>query len=209
MSGMAICRVCAIPYDVGPTDIQQKCLCRRSTDDPRWVFQDGPHRVSYDYNEHTTLCHCCVAEKLRSGSKWSVWFCDQCKQRVIGLNRRVGLSVIPIGRHSLMHGVGLTGKSTGPEVHAFTRQLKSLFGRMDDLFEWRRIRFAFNAARLGDAWHGDVELDPYLEAVSSSRDPELSKAKAFEALCEHFDVPIGLLGGVSVTPARYPHGGTT
>ena len=64
----------------------QRCRCHPS-DEPTWP--------RFDFNEHLHLCECCRLDPLRSGSRWSVWFCDECKARVRDLNHRLGRYVDP------------------------------------------------------------------------------------------------------------------
>jgi hypothetical protein len=45
---------------------------------------------------------------VSSGSKWSLFFCEDCKMRVVAHNQGAGRCVIPIGRHSIMNGVFLS-----------------------------------------------------------------------------------------------------
>ena len=210
MSSMAICHICAIPYGYGTTEFRQKCQCRRSGDEERWSETCGPcgsHQLVFDFNEHTTLCYCCLSEKLRSGSKWCVWFCDECKAKIVAFNKWMGATVIPIGRHTIMAGVALKGGSSRSEVRAFVSQMNSLFSRMNDLSEWRKVRFRFNLARLGDVWKGDPDLDAYLQAVRESGDRALAKEAAFVELCRHFEVPDSLFTRFSVTPSGYAGSG--
>jgi hypothetical protein len=63
---------------------------------------------AFDYNECAELCRCCAAECVSSGSKWSLFFCEDCKMRVVAHNQGAGRCVIPIGRHSIMNGVFLS-----------------------------------------------------------------------------------------------------
>ena len=63
------------------------------------------HKGALDFPTAAELCRCCGLELLQSGCKWSVWFCNDCKPRVLKLNQSVGAWVIPIRRHSLMHGL--------------------------------------------------------------------------------------------------------
>jgi hypothetical protein len=182
-----ICRKCATLYDDGD-DSGQRCACDRK-DQSSWS--------GYDYNEHTCLCHCCMRQTLRSGSRWSVWFCQGCKQRVLTLNRRVGLAVIPIGRHSLMNGIGLSGEAATKrsEVDAFTARLNAFFERVNDLYEWTRVKLHTNLLRVDMLWAGDPRLDEYLGAVRAGSHPQLTEEQSFIDLCAFMDVPEALIEG--------------
>ena len=184
---LRICRTCAKLYD-DVDDSGQHCACYRRNQ-LGWP--------GYDYNEHTGLCHCCVRETLPSGSRWSVWFCEACKERVLALNRRIGLSVIPIGRHSLMNGVGLSGEAATrrAEAAAFTAGLQSFFGRINDLHEWTRVKLHTNLLRTDLLWAGNPGLDEYLMAVRAGAHPQLSKGQSFKDLCAFMEVPQAIIEG--------------
>jgi hypothetical protein len=169
-------------FDRGLILRRQVCACLRHKQQ-KWP--------GVDFNEHSCLCYCCMREKLRSGSRWSVWFCQECKDRVLTLNRRLGIALIPIGRHSLMNAVGLRGENADEpaEVEAFVRRLDDFFGRSNDLHEWRRVKLRTNLMRLGLMSTEDVSLDEYLPALKRQQDPDLSKKRSFIDLCNFFEVP--------------------
>ncbi len=137
-----ICTTCHDPYG---TEAQQgfptpqRCRCNR-TDEPTWP--------RFDFNEHVHLCRCCRAVALDSGSRWSVWFCKPCKDRVRLLNHRLRRAAIPIGRHSLMAGVGIAGvdlvetkgHDLGDLIEGFAREATGLRASMDLLSQVARHR---------------------------------------------------------------------
>ena len=131
------------------------------------------------------LCRCCGLVPLRSGSRWSVWLCDGCKPRALELNGRAGRAIVPIGRHSLMHGIGISGpvkEEESEEVAAVCAAANGLFEAIDRLHEWARLRIAFNVERLGFATDVPVGLIEYLARIPASDDPDLCPAASFEAL---------------------------
>jgi hypothetical protein len=76
-----LCGTCHGLYEDKPQPgfaTPQRCACSR-TDEPTWP--------RYDFNEHIHLCECCRLVPLRSGSRWSVWFCEECKARVRNLKQ--------------------------------------------------------------------------------------------------------------------------
>ncbi len=79
------------------------------------------------------LCRGCAAATIPSGSKWSVLFCDACKERVVAYNRAAGGCAIPIGRHSLMNGIFVIDED-------IESSLGPLFERIDRLTKWHRQR---------------------------------------------------------------------
>ncbi len=137
----------------------------------------------YDYNQVLTLCYCCGAEQLRSGSRWSVWFCETCRKRVLEFNQEIGVSLIPIGRHSLMNGIGL---ELGPVVSKIKIKetivnLRQLGTRSDHLERWKKTVKSRNwrSARLDEGQ--DVGLIKYLLSAK-----ELSKEEAFLGMKDFF-----------------------
>ena len=135
----------------------------------------------YDYNTYAELCRCCGLVLLRSGSRWSVWFCGPCDEAVRALNQAAGRCVIPIGRHSLMNNVVVSTAQlqSGAAVRAYTDQLHSLFVNMEDLRTWGRAVVQRNLAALGFDSEDDVALSAYLDEIKSS---SLTQLAAFEAL---------------------------
>jgi len=72
------------------TGYQQRCHDRKGQE--KWE--------GYDINEWIRLCDCCLAVPMRSGSKWSPFFCNNCRPDIVAAERG-----IPIGRHSMMNRV--------------------------------------------------------------------------------------------------------
>jgi hypothetical protein len=79
----------------------QRCRCQDKSMEAPWV--------GFDFNTEVELCYCCGAEAITSGSRWSSFYCEECREQVLKLNRSVGRWVIPIGRHSVMHGLLVAG----------------------------------------------------------------------------------------------------
>src|SRR4030042_3262893 len=96
----------------GGIDHYQKCSCKTAKPDMPPEGQGQKKWRGFDFNEVITLCHCCGQEVLSSGTKWSVWFCSPCKERVIEFNTKYQQTIIPIGRHSIMAGYQLSGKES-------------------------------------------------------------------------------------------------
>ena len=175
---LLICRRCRLlkgPVPGRTDGVRQLCVCtpvevRRAQ--PRW---------GGDHNTYAELCRCCGLVLLPSGSKWSVWFCDQCKEAVVALNRSAGRCLIPIGRHSLMNGVAARPAQLRSEVAAvaFADQLMTFFGSISGIETWASTIVKRNLAALGFDTKKDARLADYLDAVDSS---SLSPTSAFEAL---------------------------
>jgi hypothetical protein len=175
---LLICRRCRLlkgPVPGRTDGAHQLCGCtpvevRRAQ--PRW---------GGDHNTYAELCRCCGLVLLRSGSRWSVWFCRQCKEAVVVLNRSAGRCLIPVGRHSLMNGVAANAAQLCSDLGAiaFTDQLMTFFMTMDGLETWASTIVQRNLTSLGFDIERDSRLADYLDAVKSS---SLSPTTAFEAL---------------------------
>lgn len=187
-----ICGTCLGLYARRRGKPSQRCRCRRSPDDPTWR--------GYDFNEWVHLCECCLLELLPSGSRWSVWFCDECKSRAVGVNDELRFWLIPIGRHTVMAKV--YGRSPGfltvsgsvaarvgdpeadREVERFRTEMLSLFTRMAWLHEWASERLAANLIELGFREGRDVPILEYLRVAggTSESGSRLHKETAFSDL---------------------------
>jgi hypothetical protein len=172
-------------YD-GEVEFEQRCECR-DDEEPveRWP--------GFDYNTVAELCRCCGLEAVKSGSKWSVWFCRECLDRVRELNSGAGRCVVPIGRHSIMNGVFYKPAESGVNpvaLSAFSDQLSTFFGAVDATGAWRRrvVRANLAAINLGEAL--SVPVGHYCRRVRAAG---LSKEAAFNALvaaaCHSTDGP--------------------
>jgi hypothetical protein len=139
-SRLSVCYTCGrLSGDVllkGNLLVHQQCHCCANAEDGRWP--------GYDFNIVAELCRCCGQVLLKSGNKFSVWFCDHCKENVCLLNGRLGRYAIPIGRHSL-HG----GFLLKPKEDAASRTLDiELF-----VARWNDIRGAMGTV---EVWAGEV-----------------------------------------------------
>jgi hypothetical protein len=191
IGGFVVCTACGElrgawgRYD-GELEFEQRCDCHRAEErDERWP--------GFDHNTVAELCRCCGLEGLKSGSKWSVWFCRDCLDRVKDLNGAAGRCVVPIGRHSLMNGVFYQPSESGvsaPALSAFSDQLLTFFGAVDATDAWRRrvVRANLAAINLGEALA--VPVDRYYRRVRAAG---LSKEAAFTALVAAASQPDGIL----------------
>ena len=170
-----VCLDCGELRGPWPSGLVQWCHCdlAASTEpQPRW-----PH---YDHNTVAELCRCCALELLESGSKWSIWLCRPCLKEVKVLNGQAGC-VFPIGRHSLMNGIGY---HPGPRLNddalvAFADQLHTFFEVTSGTAEWCHRMVTASAAAAGLAADGRVPLGLYLSATKAAG---LSAEEAFETL---------------------------
>jgi len=188
---LAVCATCGELFREdrpGALGLSQRCGCRRTPDEARW---DG-----FDFNEWACLCRCCGQVVLRSGSRWSVWFCQDCKEPIRGFNLTYGwqgTSIIPIGRHSLMNGIGLSPVEIEDlqRSERFVEDIKNLVGRSDLLSRWAADRVRLNLELVGLAGPS-VPLREYLLETSRRAlvDPRLTREAALVGLMAQFRVPV-------------------
>lgn len=137
-----------------------------------------------DFNTYAELCRCCGLRLLKSGSRWSVWFCDYCKPLISALNRHVGRCVIPIGRHSLMNGYALRpgGRDEATRIEAFVAATQGLAAGVQSTQAYARDVVAANVKALGYRRGKHVNLGEYLRKVEEAN---LQPAPAVIALTLH------------------------
>ena len=130
------------------------------------------------------LCYCCVAVLLRSGTKWSRFFCEDCHGRVMALNQSVGRCVVPIGRHSMMNGFGYNPNvPTHPSLEAFVGELHGFFAGVSGVWEWSKHWLVQTLEAYGLLSHQNVSLRVYL-AHATGRDRGVGFS--FEEMLEFF-----------------------
>jgi hypothetical protein len=117
-----------------------------------------------DFNTEIELCRACGLVPLRSGSRWSAWFCEPCLRLARTLNERVGRCVVPIGRHSLMNGVSGHNRSS-EEIEFFAGRLSNLFEAMAAIRPWARTVVRENLVAAGQPDDVDLDLSTYLASV--------------------------------------------
>ncbi len=152
-----------------------------SSQDGRWDF--------VDFNAVKELCNSCGLEEIRSGSKWSLFFCEECKKSVCNLNEAARSCIIPIGRHSLMNGVAFSGKEAGDDIKIkqFFIDISGFFGRTGHLEKWQKKRMIHNLKAIGRTGLKDIGLEAYLNKVGEAG---LKKSVALKGLFKHFGVEI-------------------
>jgi len=193
IDNFTVCRVCAgLAGSPRRESHPQVCRCRRQEQE-RW-----PH---HDFNEYVDLCWCCGLERIPSGSKWSSFYCPQCRELVTGYNHSFGRLLLYLGRHSLMNGVWLGGDQAarpeavegfGEAMGGFARGILGFFEAMD---RWRPARLQVVLQAIGLEAPGEeeppgVSLVEYLDVPRALLDhPEVGKQAAFGALCEFLGYP--------------------
>jgi hypothetical protein len=84
-------------------------------DGREWDRQPQPR--SGDLSDNVRLCRSCVGTLVGGSSRWSPYHCDQCMPAVQLWRKMAGRSVVPIGPHSLMNGVGVRVARRGARSH--------------------------------------------------------------------------------------------
>ena len=125
-----------------------------------------------------------------------MWFCAECLERVGDLNAHLGRYVIPIGRHSMMGGIGVPGKALADANEEQFRMIVEALhtGALGWLKTMKRLdafagdRVAYLARRVEldhltaiplDAWFERIDALEYLYTA-------FGKAGAFRALVRWF-----------------------
>jgi hypothetical protein len=142
-----------------------KCPAHAAPDHSTWP--------GYDYNRFVELCRCCGTVPLRSGSRWSVWFCAACREQVDLLNQRLGRYAVPIGRHSV-HGGRLipADKLDDPiEIHIFLESTNAAYRAMDVLAQWAHEVIRLNLRAIREDADSVVPIQSYCLAAQRYVDP--------------------------------------
>ena len=191
---MDLCRECGEirgPFRLrggGPFH-SQTCLCP----DKRGTPQAREELTIYfrlDFARAVTLCACCGQELIKTGSKFSSFFCDFCRKLIYAFDRKRGITIIPMGRHSFMNGVLLNGGDAQNEraITRFVEGMSSMFKRIELLEEWAKGVIAENIKRTGHDWGNHVGLFDYLSEMPrdfrSRHNAFLGLRKFFLERCE-------------------------
>lgn len=160
--------------------LEQLCACENGRkDQPKWE--------RFDFNEAITLCRCCRGVVLRSGLRWSVWFCEPCKRKVQAVNDICESYVIPIGRHSIMASKYRTGAvtRTTARISKLRSTLLDIGHRTESLLTHARQTTLRIVETMGDEFPC-TPLSDYLDAVGRLPD---HRSQSFAALCETMGIP--------------------
>lgn len=164
---MKICATCFELYGYVVDSerlLYQTCYCKNKQGTPS---QKGDWS-RFDYERVRELCYCCGRQIIRCGSKFSPFHCNSCLTQIVSLNKRCGMTVIPIGRHSLMHGVFMnaTVKRNEQEVTRFCTKMNGLFDKIKRASMWQTRTVSENIKNVGFVEGLDVEIEDYLQKVS-------------------------------------------
>lgn len=164
--------------------LPQRCECQVKRDGD-WGNPNAPRWPRHAFNQAWELCYCCCREVIPSGSKWSLFFCEDCKQRIVDFNERCGWAIIPIGRHSIHAQCALSGEAAQnlEAVSSFVTHMQGYFKRTDRLKEWTARRIRSLAQEAGFPKDQDVPLQEYLKRLPVSA---AVKTQAFYELAHRF-----------------------
>jgi hypothetical protein len=161
---MELCRECLVlrgPFFDSHNGCErvQRCGCEPA--DPLWN--------AFDYNCAAELCRCCASRVIRCGSKWSVFFCEECKPHVVAYNGAAGWKVIPIGRHSIMNGVALNTKHArkGSARRAFAQGMSEVFDGVGQLERFHHTQVTRIVSSI-DSPGPTVPVPQYIEHATRS-----------------------------------------
>jgi hypothetical protein len=104
----------------------QRCRCRPPEETWR----------GFDFNLAAELCRCCGQELLPSGSRFRVWFCRECVNRVAALDGQLKRYAVPIGRHSVHAASLLRGDSSEVDRLVFTETWRHVSAAMEMVRDW-------------------------------------------------------------------------
>ena len=110
---------------------------------------------AYDLPMRADLCRTCGAALLRSGSRWSLFHCQPCKD-FWWERMQADLLIPPLGRHSIMNRVPVD--PTDPDV---VGGIKRMAASIEALGEWR-------AGLVRKVIDEETSLVDYLERVEPS-----------------------------------------
>jgi len=142
------------------------CKCDRA------AWEGNPIPDAGDLGHDAHLCRSCLNVVVRSGSRWSVFYCDECRPAVVRLNGAARRCVIPYGPHSLMNGTAWSAKNgkamSSIQAEAFFDQLQTCFSNQDTLFEFNRGRIKARSEALGFEGKHAVLVSDYVAACEAA-----------------------------------------
>lgn len=125
--------------------------------------EDHPEKwEGADVSRSADLCVICFRATAGGISRWSWLACGTCREVNESISARWGFKPFPLGRHSLMNGIGIRGGLSDEDRAAAIRPLAEFARGDDDLHSWRVSEYRRLAARydpLADiplsVWQGD------------------------------------------------------
>ena len=107
--------------------MEHRCSCQDRSDEWRETWS------RWDIAYLLKLCSLCARNTVDAGTRWSWLACGMCREVNLAIRDIVGADrgVLPLGRHSLMNGLGLRGspKVSDEVFEDFARSAPILRGR--------------------------------------------------------------------------------
>lgn len=121
-----------------------------------------------DVSRALDLCSVCARGTAGGVTRWAWLGCTSCRSVERSLQDWLGIRVLPLGRHSIMNGVGLrVAGASEAEAEAFAVRFQGLGLGWERLSAWGHAE----ARRLADGLDGagpDVALEAWQEACPPS-----------------------------------------
>ena len=169
-SDLTICKSCLKPYGqiVGSMEINHdpqskwyslNCKCKNEKNE-----KDGtvnPDKTASELKTAIEFCQCCSMELINFGSKYSVFFCNDCLKLATLYNEFTGKNIIPLGKHSFMNGIMLISPYTRAEAKEFKIEIKAFFERISLIMDWQKYALFENLYDLGFDLKTDVPISDY------------------------------------------------
>jgi hypothetical protein len=152
----------------------------------------------YDVNRVATLCNACGLQQLQSGSRWFKQVCTACETKIHALHHRCGMTVVPIGSHSI-YGPGMLVQNPGEirskELDAFAKNLVNWIERNELLHKHSEQVVLDTCALAG------LPQDPTLSEYRIATYQVLHhRSRRLRKLFEQFSVPTTIIDAVLNLP---------
>lgn len=128
----------------------------------------APEWSGHDAAEYRSLCSVCGRGTCGGSSRYSWLGCDHCLELESALQRRLGLRVLPLGRHSVMNAVLPRVEPGQPGDDDVVRALMGRSRGWSNLSRWgpAEVRRLADSRNWSD--RDAVPLEEWLEALPSS-----------------------------------------
>ena len=133
-----------------------------------------------DFNTSVEFCHCCSKALINTGSRFSSFYCDDCRNLVAEHNQSETI-LIPMGRHSFMNGIKLGIPYLEKEETQFKSNLSTFFKYVDLVEEWQKLCLFENLHDLGFYFRNDIALAYFDKLIQK---PEVGKRDYFLRMVE-------------------------
>ena len=150
---------------------EHRCGCQPPDED--WREREW---AGYDIAALIDLCHLCVRDVMGSGSRWSWYACESCRNvnneiatAILG-ESKPGNQILPLGRHSIMNGaaIGLEAPQSEDPTERFTESMMALHEFSGRLSDWKRQEGRRLVAEIGFEGLDVVPVDSWLGANAGS-----------------------------------------